>query len=78
MTTGCREASLLATCGSDPIALMPFDGRQGTRLKMSLADLATSLTLSIALVVTLFGCDALACSTAATLPAPVVCEAAGL
>ena len=41
-----------ATCGSDPIDLAPpFGGKQGTRLKMSLADFATCLTLSIAFAV---------------------------
>src|SRR5256885_4129467 len=50
ITTGCPAASLLATCGSDPIDLEPpFGGRHGTRLKISPADLATSFTLSIAL-----------------------------
>ena len=38
ITTGLPAASLAATCGSDPIDLTPpFGGRQGTRLKMSLA-----------------------------------------
>src|SRR3984893_7292349 len=82
MTTGSPEASLLATCGSDPIDLAPpFGGRQGTRLKILLADFATSFTLSIALVVRLFCCGGFAWSTAATLPAPaapVVCAAGGL
>src|SRR5512132_3921730 len=81
MTTGSPEASLLATCGSDPIDLTPpFGGRQGTRLKMSPADFATSLTFSIALAVRLFCCDGFAWSTAATLPAPVapvVCATGG-
>ena len=57
ITTGCPAASLAATRGSDPIDLAtPFGGRQGTRLKMSLADFATCFTLSIALVARLFGC----------------------
>ena len=61
ITTGSPAASLLATCGSDPIDLAPpFGGRQGTRLKMSPADFATSFTLSIALPVRLFCCDGLA------------------
>jgi len=64
---------LPATCGSDPIDLaLPFDGRHGTRLKMSLADFATSFTLSIALLVRLFcGAADFVGSTDATLPAPV-------
>src|SRR5690242_2578537 len=69
ITTGSPDASLLATCGSDPNDLtLPFGGRQGTRLKMSVADLATSFTLSIALSVRLFGWDGVPGSTAATLP----------
>src|SRR5436305_1823596 len=81
ISTGWPEASLPATCGSDPIDLgPPFGGRQGTRLKMSVADFATSFTLSIALPVRLFCCAGFCCaeldgSTAATLPvlpAPVV------
>src|SRR6202011_4314752 len=77
ITTGSPEASLLATCGSDPIDLAPpFGGRHGTRLKMLLADFATSFTLSMALEVRLFCCDGLAWSTAATLPAPVACDLA--
>jgi hypothetical protein len=44
---------------------------------MSPADFATSLTFSIALAVRLFCCAGLAWSTAATLPAPVVCDAGG-
>src|ERR1700737_1361922 len=52
MTTGWPAASFFATCGRDPIDLRPpFGGRQGTRLKMSLAAFALSLTLSIALIV---------------------------
>src|SRR5437773_10146617 len=55
ITTGWPAASLAATCGSEPICLAPpFGGRQGTRLKMSPADFATSFTLSIALPVRLF------------------------
>jgi hypothetical protein len=55
ITTGWPATSLLATRGSDPIDLeAPFGGRQGTRLKMSPADFATSFTLSIALPVTPF------------------------
>src|SRR6266550_2741695 len=76
ITTGSPAASLLATCGNEPIDLgAPFGGRQGTRLKMSVADFATSFTLSIALPVRLFCCAELDGSTAATLPvlpAPVV------
>src|SRR3978361_1368052 len=69
ISTGSPAASLLATCGSDPIVrALPLGGRQGTRAKMSLADFATSLTFSIALVVRLFCCAGLAWSTAATLP----------
>ena len=57
ITTGSPAASSLATRGSDTIFLAPpFGGRQGTRLKMSPADFATSLTFSIALEVTLFCC----------------------
>ena len=57
ITTGSPAASLLATRGSEPIFLAPpFGGRQGTRLKMSPADFATSLTFSIALEVRLFCC----------------------
>src|SRR3982074_2353314 len=79
ITTGSPEASLLAPCGNDPIDLAPpFGGRQGTRLKMSPADFATSLTFSIAFVVRLFCCAGLAWSTAATLPAPVARDAGGL
>src|SRR5437762_1133595 len=82
MTTGSPEASLLATCGSDPTDLAPpFGGRHGTRLKMSPADFATSFTLSIALAVRLFCCAGFARSTAAILPAPVgavACGAGGL
>ena len=67
MTTGLPAASLPATCGSDPIdRATPFGDRQGTRLKMSPADLATSFTLSIALPVMPFGAAGL---TAATGPA---------
>src|SRR5580765_6017943 len=78
ITTGSPAASLLATCGNEPIDLAPpFGGRQGTRLKMSPADFATSFTFSIALLVRLFCCDGFCCarlagSTAATLPVPVV------
>src|SRR5580704_12982574 len=72
MKTGSPEASLPATCGSDPIDLAPpFGGRHGTRLKTSLADFATCLTLSIAFSVRLFCCGGLAGSTGATLPAAV-------
>src|SRR6185369_11915660 len=70
ITTGWPEASLLATRGSEPIDLEPtFGGRQGTRLKMSPADFATSLTLSMALPVTPFWAAGL---TAAMLLVPVV------
>src|ERR1700682_6357516 len=80
ITTGWPAASLAATCGSEPIDLAPpFGGRQGTRLKMSPADFATSFTLSIAFEVRVFccagvSCAGLACSVAATLAlvAPVV------
>src|SRR5712675_1586988 len=79
ISTGWPEASLLATRGSDPIDLaMPFDGRQGTRLKISVADFATSFTVSIALLVMLRCAGAPDGSTAATLPAPVVGDACGL
>ena len=73
MTTGLPAASLAATWGSDPIDWAPpFGVRHGTRLKISLADFATSLTLSIAFEVRLFGGTGSALSVAATLPAPVV------
>ena len=68
--TGWPAASLLATCGSEPIDLAPpFGGRQGTRLKMSAADFATSFTLSIALPVMLFCCGRTDGSAAAALAA---------
>src|SRR5882757_9492943 len=71
ITTGWPAASLLATCGSEPIDLeTPFGDRQGTRLKISVADFATSFTLSIARPVRPFCAAGLARSTAATLPAP--------
>ncbi len=55
IATGWPAASLPATCGSDPTdCAPPFGGRHGTRLKISLADLATCLTLSIARVARLF------------------------
>jgi hypothetical protein len=55
ITTGSPAASLLATCGNEPIDLAPpFGGKQGTRLKMSPADFATSFTRSIAVLVRLF------------------------
>ena len=74
--TGAPEASSLATRGNDTIFLAPpFGGRQGTRLKISPADFATSLTFSIALEVTLFCCG-LAASTATTL-APAAGGAGG-
>src|ERR1700731_777590 len=77
ISTGSPDASLPATCGSDPTGLTPpFGGRQGTRLKISPADFATSLTFSIALAVRLFCCDGLAGSTAATLPVPTVWDVA--
>src|SRR5437660_12864738 len=81
ITTGSPAASLLATSGNEPIDLgPPFGGRQGTRLKMSLADFATSFTLSSALPGRLFCCaefcgGGLAWSTAATLPLVEVCGA---
>src|ERR1700730_6469182 len=83
IVTGRPATSLLATCGSDPIDLAaPLEGRQGTRLKISPADFATALTVSIALVVRLFCCAALtgaAYHTTWPAPAaPVVWEAAGL
>src|SRR3982074_336407 len=81
ITTGSPEASLFATRGSDPmVRAPPFGGRHGTRLKMSPADFATSLTFSIALVVKLFCCGGFDWSTAAALPpvAPVVCDAGDL
>src|SRR5271169_5922579 len=69
ISTGSPAASLPATCGSDPIDLgAPFGGRHGTRLKMSLADLATCFIFSIALSVRLVGGGELVWSTAATLP----------
>src|SRR4051812_15446511 len=69
MTTGSPAASLPATRGSDPILWAPpFGGKHGTRLKMSVADFATSFTLSIVLPVRLFCADGLDRSTAATLP----------
>src|ERR1700678_2372205 len=75
IVTGTPNASLVATCGSEPIGLIPpFGGRQGTRLKMSLADFATSLTFSIALVGRLLGCGELAWSAAAALPITTVCD----
>src|SRR5215207_3691842 len=56
ITTGWPATILPATCGSDPIDLeAPFGGRHGTRLKISPADFAASLTLSIALPVMPFG-----------------------
>src|ERR1700758_3638173 len=77
ITTGVPAASLLATCGSEPMDLAtPFGERQGTRLKISVADFATSLTLSIARPAMPF-CAGLAGSAVATLPvpaAPVVAE----
>src|SRR4029079_6693272 len=81
ISTGCPAASLPATRGSDPTILaVPFDGRQGTRLKISVADFATSFTVSIALLAMLRCAGAAAPdeSTAATLPAPVVGDAGGL
>ena len=79
ITTGSPAASLPATRGSDPIFLAPpFGGRQGTRLKISPADFATSLALSIALPVTLFCAAGLDGSAAATLPAPAAGGAGGL
>src|ERR1700683_1198876 len=75
IVTGAPSASLLATCGSEPTDLTPpFGGRQGTRLKISPADFATSLTFSIALEVRLLGCRGLAWSTATALPVPTVCD----
>ena len=58
--TGSPAASLLATCGSEPIDFeTPLGDRQGTRAKMSPADFATSLALSIALVGRPFCCAGL-------------------
>ena len=55
ISTGSPATSFFATCGSEPIALAtPFGDWQGTRAKMSPADFATSLALSIALVAALF------------------------
>src|ERR1700691_5077301 len=80
IVTGAPSASLLATCGSEPIDLVPpFGGRHGTRLKMSPADCATSLTFSIALAVRLLlGCCGFVWSTATALPVPTVCDADAL
>ena len=73
IVTGAPDASLPATCGSEPIGLIPpFGGRQGTRLKMSPADFATSLTFSIALAVRLLGCCGPGWSTAVILAVPVI------
>src|SRR5213080_2147466 len=70
IVTGLPATSLAATCGSDPMVFAPpFGDRHGTRLKISPADFATSLTLSIALPARPFCCEALAGSTDAT---PVV------
>src|SRR3954451_20570747 len=67
IVTGLPATSLAATCGSDPsVFAPPFGDRHGTRLKISPADFATSLTLSIALPAKPF-CDWFAGSTAATL-----------
>src|SRR2546428_6853460 len=75
ITTGCPATSLLATCGSDPIDLeLPFGGRQGTRLKMSPADLATSFTLSIALPVMPFWAGGLAAAVGAACGGPLSAE----
>src|ERR1700737_1661337 len=72
ITTGWPAASLLATCGSDPNGWTPpFGGRQGTRLKMSLADFATCLTLSTAFAVKPFCSAGLAGAAGAV---PVVAE----
>ena len=70
ITTALPATSLAATCGSEPIDLAPpFGERHGTRLKISPADFATSLTLSIALPARPFCSDEFAGSTEAT---PVV------
>src|ERR1700733_2649592 len=70
ITTGLPATSLAATCGSEPIVLAPpFGERHGTRLRISLADFATSLTLSIALPAKPFCSDEFAGSDDAT---PVV------
>src|ERR1700760_4508243 len=56
ITTGWPAISLLATCGSEPSdCAPPFGGKQGTREKISLADLATCFTVSIAFAVSVFG-----------------------
>src|SRR5258708_13739258 len=69
ISTGAPAASLVATRGSDPTDLAtPFDPRQGTRLKISVADFATSFTLSIALLVMLLCAAGADGSTAVTLP----------
>src|SRR3954453_18284755 len=61
---------LAATCGNEPIVLAPpFGARHGTRLRISPAVFATSLTLSIALPARPFCTDEFAGSTEAT---PVV------
>src|SRR5258705_11910798 len=79
ITTGWPEASLLATCGSEPIDLEPpFGGKQGTRLKMSPADFATSFTLSMVLPAMPFCCAGFAGSTAAILPSPFGLAASSL
>src|SRR5690348_1293957 len=56
ITTGWPAISLFATCGSEPSACTPpFGGKQGTRARISPADLATCFTLSIAFAVSVFG-----------------------
>src|SRR3954462_4983240 len=73
IVTGLPETSLAATWGSEPMVFAPpFGARQGTRLKISPADFATSLTLSIALPARPFCCEGFAESTDATLPGATV------
>src|ERR1700749_3132816 len=56
ITTGWPAISLFATCGNEPSdCTPPFGGRHGTREKISLADLATCFTVSIAFAVSVFG-----------------------
>src|SRR3569832_1553065 len=56
ITTGWPAIKRLATCGSEPSEFSPpFGGEQGTRLKISPADLATCFTLSTAFAVSVLG-----------------------
>src|SRR5579883_373477 len=80
MTTGWPEANLAATCGSVPTGCAPpFGGRQGTRLKMSLADFAACLTLSTArsvrLLLGLTAACAVGCTCAGVAPFAAVVAA---